>query len=157
MVEMLKQSETKEKSDSQKLKEIQGFVENMNDFWLRWDNDETISIWDNKLKIDGFVWDGWSFVKIILSKNWKETFNYNMNYDMFHDNKDIYWNKTEDRPVWVTMKIDWKILSYSWDFSNKHWIFKNYELLNKAKEYQKEIISMMTKNDLNKLKKEIKK
>lgn len=147
-------SESPEKlSDKEKLKDVQNFVKDMNEIWFeQWDR--SINQWNTKLKIESVRWDGWSFVKLNLIKNWKEVFVYDMHASMFHQEN---W---EDRPVWVTMKIDWKTMSYSWDENNEHWIYNNYHLLEWAKKHQKEILSMIeidnNKRKEAKLKKEIK-
>ncbi len=143
------ETKTEKFSDKEKLEQVQDFVKEMNQLWRdQWD--KTISNWDSKLQIESNRWDGWSYAKFILTKNGKEIFNYDMSADMFR----------KDRAVWITIKIDWKTMSYSWDENNKHWIYNNYQLLEKAKTYQKEILSMIEINNNQKkenaLKKEIK-
>lgn len=134
--------------DKEKLQQIQSFVEDMNKLWLKnWER--KITTWDTKLNIESVRWDGWSYVKFNLTKKWKEVFSYEMKANMF------YKENWEDRPVSVTMKIDWKKMSYSWDEKNEHGLYNNYNLLAKAKKYQDEIELMINKKDLKDLKKEI--
>lgn len=131
--------------DKEKLEQIQTFVKDMNALWLEnWER--KITTWDKKLKIDSLRWDGWSYVKFNLTKAWKEVFSYEMKADMF------YKENWENRPVSVTMKIDWKKIVYSGDEKNEHGIYNNYNLLPKAKEYQNEIELMI---DLKNLKEKV--
>lgn len=131
--------------DKEKLEQIQTFVKDMNTLWLEnWER--KITTWDKKLKIDSLRWDGWSYVKFNLTKAWKEVFSYEMKADMF------YKENWENRPVSVTMKIDWKKIVYSGDEKNEHGIYNNYNLLTKAKEYQNEIELMI---DLKNLKEKV--
>lgn len=139
---MVEKLENKEKlSDKEKLKQVQNFVKDMNDLWFKaWD--QKIAKWTTKLETQSLRWDWSSFIRISLTKNWKELFKYDMNASMFHKEN---W---KERPVWVTMKVDWKILSYSWDENNEHWIYNNYELLDKASQYKKEIKSMLKSKEI---------
>lgn len=142
------EAKTEELSDKEKLKQVQSFVEDMNKLWLKnWDR--KITKWDTTLKIESQRWDWWSYVKFNFTKAWKEVFSYEMKANMF------YKEKWEDRPVSVTMKIDWKKMSYSGDEKNEHWKYNNYNVLTKAKQYQDEIETMINKKDLADLKKEI--
>lgn len=127
--------------DKEKLQQIQSFVKDMNALWLKnWDR--KITTWDAQLKIESVRWDWWSYVKFNLTKKWKEVFSYEMKANMF------YKENWEDRPVSVTMKIDWKKTSYSGDEKNEHGIYNNYDLLVKAQEYQNDIELMINKKDL---------
>ena len=135
-------------SDKEKLLKVQSFVEGMNALWLKnWDR--KITKWDTTLNIWSLLSDGWSYVKINLTKNWKEIFAYEMKANMF------YKESWEDRPVSVTMTIDWKKMSYSGDDKNEHGIYNNYNLLEKAKEYQARIELMIIWQDRKDFQKEI--
>lgn len=134
--------------DKEKLKQVQDFVEDMNKLWFKnWDR--KIKNWNTRLSMESMRGDWWSYIKINLTKAWKEVFYYEMKANMF------YKENWEDRPLGVTMKIDWKKMSYSGDEKNEHWIYNNYNLLAKAKEYQNEIEIMINKKDLADLKKEM--
>lgn len=139
MVEKLENKE--EFSDKEKLKQVQNFINDMNEIWF-WQWEKTIKEGDTTLKIESVWWDWSSFVKINMSKAGKEVFNYHMSADMFHKER---WEKW---PVWVTMKIEGKEMSYSWDDKNEHWVFDHHELLEKAAQYKKEIKSMLKSKEI---------
>ena len=149
-MELMEKLDKKEElSNKEKLSQVQDFVEKTNQIWF--DYWETNIKKDNTdLKIESIRWDWASSVKISLSKQWKEVFDYEMNADMF------YKDKWEKRPVWVLMQIDWKTMSYNGDENNEKWEFKNHELLKKAESYKQEIEKLIFQNELGNLKKEIK-
>ncbi len=131
----------KEKSDKEKMKDIQEFNANMIDIVNQWD--KTIIKAPYKLQTEFAFWDWWSRWDISLTKNNKETLSYHYSFE----------SGRKPREIWVTIKVDWKIISYNTDYNSNKWVFDNYDSLAKAKEYQKivqELISSKSKKKTTK-------
>ncbi len=152
---VVEEEQAKERKEQKELKEIQSFIQEMNSLWLnnwpnRWETNRTIYYEDWMLQIESMLWDWGSFVNFSLVKNGKEIFVYNMSADILYE-----W-RGEDRPVWITMKINGKTLSYSGDMENKHWLYNNFHLLEEAKKYKEEIEEIInTRNAIDALKEEV--
>jgi hypothetical protein len=130
----------KEKSDVQKRQEIKEFHISLKNIVEKWD--KTITKSPYKLQTNFGFWDWGSRWDISLVKNNKEILSYHYSFE----------EGRKPREVWVTIKVDWKIISYNSNYT-EFWstskpIYSNYESLSKAKEYQKiiqELISWKSK------------
>ena len=131
----------KEKTDKQKLQDIQEFNISLKNIVEKWD--KTITKSPYKLQTNFGFWDWGSRWDISLVKNNKEILSYHYSFE----------EGRKPREVWVTIKVDWKIITYNTNYNSNKWVFDNYDSLAKAKEYQKivqELISSKSKKKTTK-------
>lgn len=123
-------------SDQEKLKQVKEFIKEAYKFWIEyWERN--IKQWNKELNIlDASVDGTWSKIHFYIEKNWDKVFEFNLD-----ESNSI--EKWKTRTTWVTMEIDWKKMSYSWNHYDEHWIYNNFHLLDWAKKYLKEAQDMI--------------
>ena len=124
----------REKTDKQKIQEIQEFNTILKNIVEKWE--KTIIKWPYKVQTKFGFWDWGSRWDISFVKNNKEVFSYHYSFE----------EGRIPREVWVVMKIDWKLLSYNTNNNDNKWTYNNYTALTQAKIYKKEIDKLLYPN-----------
>lgn len=149
--EVLKQSDKEKLADKEKLKQVQKFMDDMNEFISKnvkwhgpsWSADFTK--WDVKIHMESAIGDSGNLNSLSFTKKGKLILSYNFFVDSLYQDSGL------ERPVNMDVAVDGKAAYYNGNFEKEEswylkWIYNHYEVFQSATKYLKEMQELLKKS-----------